>query len=1019
MNLTVPPYMDPDIHLDLPIQPGLPLPRSTVVQLIQAGLAVGEARFAGLAALAWLAAYPGDIPVSLMHAKALLLELEQAGSSLPQAALSPARRVALASRRKSEYERILAILSGTCQADPEYLPAQELFARVLFEARTGTKGEAGKEISSERRARAGNAGAAGVHTLRRADLDTFGDVLALGGRLEAGMPTPGWSVSLRQARQEMASLAKVQPNILPKSFPRSSDQEKPTGESLDAWEKAESLVHQALLANPTTPLAAVTHLQWEVRRELPLPALRSLASLYHDRWPACVQFILLLADAWMDSGETELAVDLLHQAAARDVTGQVARRLWGEDHPYRSLWPTHLEAAILQDLPVPAAVAASMGWNQLPAGAIRAPAGEGNARPSNLPAQAAPPVASSPVRNFPDQKNGKKPRPVGERPGNAPPTAGVIPEPEIPISIQTELEKLAERLHRPLLGRVDGRFPVYVILTTRRGLVEQYGIDHACLIEEAMLRLAEEVRRRRTWSALLFYADEGLVIPAAGRTAALKKDSARYQDPWSLKLALADLDVFLKQRGEMIGAVLIVGGPEIVPFHHLPNPVDDSDVDIPSDNPYASRDANYFIPEWPVGRLPGGKGRDPSLILNALAAYADRHRKEAEAAKKAGIWIWLQRGWEALRQIGLPNARRMRPSLGYTAAAWKQASQSVFRPVGKKRNLLVSPPLQTSWTPGAGENSQRSSSANGREPHNETVRLQPARFGYFNLHGLADAVEWYGQCDPGAPQDGPDYPIALHPQDLEPGENGSGPRSPLIVFSEACYGAHIAEKGIEEALALKFLATGSQAVVGATSIAYGALTDPLTAADLLGYAFWKGLGQGLPVGEALRRAKIHLAREMHRRQGYLDGEDQKTLISFVLYGDPLVQPLRVTRAPKTILRLVAPPSPVKTVCDRSPDENVGPIPPEVMHHVKNVVACYLPGMADAQIFLTHEHGSCDGVGHECPTSQIGAGHRPVQETYRQVVTLQKSVGGDGALHRHYARLTLNEGGKLVKLVVSR
>ena len=37
-------------------------------------------------------------------------------------------------------------------------------------------------------------------------------------------------------------------------------------------------------------------------------------------------------------------------------------------------------------------------------------------------------------------------------------------------------------------------------------------------------------------------------------------------DPWQIKLALADLDQALAKRGEMIGALLIVGGPEIVPF---------------------------------------------------------------------------------------------------------------------------------------------------------------------------------------------------------------------------------------------------------------------------------------------------------------------------------------------------------------------------------------------------------------------------------------------------------------------
>ena len=36
----------------------------------------------------------------------------------------------------------------------------------------------------------------------------------------------------------------------------------------------------------------------------------------------------------------------------------------------------------------------------------------------------------------------------------------------------------------------------------------------------------------------------------------------------------------------------------------LPNPTDDADPDIPSDNPYATADDNYFVPEWPIARLP-------------------------------------------------------------------------------------------------------------------------------------------------------------------------------------------------------------------------------------------------------------------------------------------------------------------------------------------------------------------------------------------------------------------------------
>jgi hypothetical protein len=177
----------------------------------------------------------------------------------------------------------------------------------------------------------------------------------------------------------------------------------------------------------------------------------------------------------------------------------------------------------------------------------------------------------------------------------------------------------------------------------------------------------------------------------------------------------------------------------------------------------------------------------------------------------------------------------------------------------------------------------------------------------------------------------------------------------------------------------------------------------------------------------MRRAKIHLAREMHRRQGYLDGEDQKTLISYVLYGDPLAQPLRLGRGPKGTFRPVSPPAQPKTVCDRVEAGGSRPVPPEVLRYVKNVVAEYLPGMTDAQASLSQEHAACGGAGHRCPTSQMGAKGRPAHEPHRQVVTLQKTVpadptqnlSGSGHLHRHYARLTLDERGKLVKLVVSR
>ncbi len=81
-------------------------------------------------------------------------------------------------------------------------------------------------------------------------------------------------------------------------------------------------------------------------------------------------------------------------------------------------------------------------------------------------------------------------------------------------------------------------------------------------------------------------------------------------------------------------------------------------------------------------------------------------------------------------------------------------------------------------------------------------------------------------------------------------------RAPQVVFSEACYGANIVNKTIDEAMSLKFIQAGTHAMAGSTCTSYGSISPPLIAADFLGHAFWSNVKEGLPAGEALRRAKI-------------------------------------------------------------------------------------------------------------------------------------------------------------------
>jgi hypothetical protein len=333
--------------------------------------------------------------------------------------------------------------------------------------------------------------------------------------------------------------------------------------------------------------------------------------------------------------------------------------------------------------------------------------------------------------------------------------------------------------------------------------------------------------------------------------------------------------------------------------------------------------------------------------------------------------------------------------------------------------MYVSPPIQ------AGGNHDR---------RRRSTLIPPTRLGYFNLHGLQDANEWFGQRDPAEKSGDPDYPIALRPEDVV-----NGGRAPSIVFSEACYGANIIGKKVDEALALKFLASGSIAVVGSTCTSYGSITPPLIAADLLGHAFWRFLQEGLPVGEALRRGKIHLAKEMHRRQGYLDGEDQKTLISFVLYGDPLATMTRPSSKSRPVSRALTPQSGIKIVCDKSgvcrpetsrptdksPGTNPFPVSPSTMAQVKRFVEEYLPGFKDAELAFSRPHLDCAGQDHDSPASKITAKSLPKGSLDRNVITLKKQIitppsdTTSSHTHRHFARLTLDEDGTIVKLAVSR
>ncbi len=742
----------------------------------------------------------------------------------------------------------------------------------------------------------------------------------------------------------------------------------------EEYTSALKFIHESLLEEPPTPIPAILHLNIanNIQNQ---EMLNNLSDIYYEQWPNCLQINIIKALAEMEQGKESAAVERLHLVEAQDNAGQVIIRMLGSDHPYKDLWSDRLEAYF--DIPVPASVSGFLGWNQLNSGIL-------NGRILKQTPQKAYSINKSisgetqKIKVFQSEDRNKKVKKHLTKKGSPKLTQSKKAKTEDFEDIQNAFSKIAKRIKNLDLERTDNRFPVYIVLSSREGLESIYGPNTADVIDELLKDLVGHIQGLPDWDGKLFYPDDTSLMTQLG----LKPIIA--DDAWKVKLALADLDNYLEKQGEMIGALLIVGGPEIIPYHHLPNPTSDNDLDVPSDNPYGTIDENYFIPQWPVGRLPGETGSDAGLLLSQIRALIYQYNQKTKKAKSTGKSIAAIFTWIFKLFSFLYSKQNSTKSLGYSAEIWKEASKEVYEAAGGKE-LQLSPPVHSGTL--------ASKSSYGQ------------KLGYFNLHGIKDGANWYGQKDYSSESTGPDYPIALSPSMFN--DNN---RSPNLVFSEACYGANIIEKHNEEAISLKFLDTGTKSFIGSTCIAYGSVTPPLIAADYLANSFWQQVLEGQAAGYALMQAKLNLVEEMTQKQGFLDGEDQKTILSFILFGDPLAVHDGIKAMPKPLIRGKSHPE-VRTISDSDlePDYDTNDMPKDVSKEVKKIVKSYLPGLQNAQMKMSKSYGSFK--------KQIkGTASNP----QRYFVTLQKSIDLDQNIaHHHYARMTFNEKGKLVKFTTSR
>ncbi len=599
-----------------------------------------------------------------------------------------------------------------------------------------------------------------------------------------------------------------------------------------------------------------------------------LMKIYTRRWPNAIQFKLLLGDVMNKMGNVEEGTKLIHSTLENDLLGQVANRTWKENNVYKDLWIDSAALSIdVSKIQIPLKVGKKARLDHT----INISWSDSDSKLSNRSDEFITAANAKDVfMEAPEKNDESLPNPIAiadesmikQEESELSDREKISPQKEMKTLItsngnlssligflkkiftgrwekQTEtIDSIKEFIYKLDPDDADERFPVYVILSTVAGLTAKYGKNNKDFIDQEMRSAADAIENRNGWNAMVFYPDE------------FQANSKTVLDPQSIRNSIIKLDESLAQKGSMIGALLIVGGHDVVPFFKLSNPAMDDDLSICSDAPYGSPDSSrYYDQQWQVGRIPGDSSDDPGLLLSQLRSIQNYHiaKYEQEQSRSKRKSAKAPRGAKIKKGV---------KSFGYCCSVWQRPSVAIYRNLTDSSEMLVSPPTMATNFPSS--------------------RLEGIDFGYFNLHGIKGQPNWYGQKDSKDTSAIPMIPVALQIQNLQPVT-----KTPKVVFAENCYGAEILNRNESNAISLHMIGKGTHVFIGSTVIAYGAMSLPLTAADLLAHLFWKHLMTGISCGEAFRRAKKNLATETESNSGALDGEIQKTLISFIFLGDPL------------------------------------------------------------------------------------------------------------------------------------
>jgi Peptidase family C25 len=297
--------------------------------------------------------------------------------------------------------------------------------------------------------------------------------------------------------------------------------------------------------------------------------------------------------------------------------------------------------------------------------------------------------------------------------------------------------------------------------------------------------------------------------------------------------------------------LVLFGGQDIVPSFVVANPsydpAGDDDKAVPTDNPYASSSpfraktrASYLVPDRVVGRIPDMLvDGDPAWLLEYLSTAAGSTPGEASVYRDA---------------------------YAICCDTWKHAGAACVEYLGKPASLLlVSPP-------------EADSSATAKK------RLS-SRLHMIKCHGSPLDPQFYGQK-------GNAYPVALFSATLKPRLKPG-----TLVAAMCCYGAQVYSPSDPAAtvpgewpLASTYLRKGAPGFAGSTMIAWVGVSE-MMCADWIVAGYLKGVLGGASIGRAFLEAKQDYVRWINQQGHAPDLADEKTLIEFVLLGDPSIHPV--------------------------------------------------------------------------------------------------------------------------------